>query len=153
MAQGLTTYTYPTIGEKKIFIMGTDYSSIDSGTFAFTNVTTQWFNGYFETTTGVVGDSINYLCYLNAGIYQLFVLSILGAARGIIRCSIDGTSLGTYDTYDASTRSNMLLDYPAFTITAPKVVTINFYATGKNAGSSDERMAITYIDIYQRGLL
>ncbi len=146
--QGLakTSYKYPIVGPDTIYILAVDYVSIDSGSWIFTENVAMLTNGFFETSAGAVGDSITYNCYLDVGVWTAIVLGMCGTARGICQCTLDGTVLGTFDTYWASTIYNRPWLFGAgVAITTPGIKILNLYATGKNAGSSDERLGFAYI--------
>lgn len=97
--------------------------------------TAQMTNGYLQSS-GAQNAEIGWDVTLSAGTWSLSVLGAKSSNLGIITASIDGTSIGTMDQYQAPALTpNLLFSVVGFTATAGKKRLLLKMAT-KNASSS-----------------
>lgn len=123
-------------------VMG--WSSVD-GSSGITYTRTQ-SSGYLGGGTGGDsgaadaddGDYQEWVVNLAAGTYTLTSVYVRGTDRGIVRWSLDGTSLGTIDNY-GSAQNNTVTEITGITVAADGNYTLRAAVDGKNASSTDYR--------------
>lgn len=87
------------------------------------------------------GDYYEFFYNLAAGTYTLTVIFPKTTDLGIVRASLDGSSLGTQDFY-AGYSENHVWEITGITVSADGNYTLRFAVDGKNASSTDYRMVI-----------
>jgi len=152
MSQENSTYIYPQLSLESLVIWGCDYTTVNDNNWEVASTSASFLNFYLETTTGSASQWVTYTTFLDAGTYDIGVVGVRGSARGIMNLVIDGNSAGSADWYVSSTTSNAYAPFSSFTVYEPKIVTITACAVAKNAASTDERIAITYIVIHRTAI-
>lgn len=136
-------------GEGHITIIPTSDSAQGQGTWNFNVQTASQFNGTVWQDTASDGDNISYEAYLSKGTYTLLFIWTGGTVHGIIDIYIDGTEVGSQDTYNASTVRNQETLVTGISITNSGLKEIKFQVDGKNVSSSNYNCQLQYIALWR----
>lgn len=135
-----------------ITIMPPSYSSIVQGTWAWTSNVNQWGGGYFGNSTSADADELNYKIYLAPGTYTLASCGVENTDHGIMKVYIDGTLVMTKDYYNAGGATyNVITNQTGISISSAGIKTVRVVVDGKNAGSSDYWLTLSYLALYLTG--
>lgn len=106
-----------------------------SGTWT-PNIQTGTYHNGFSQSASTNNQSWTYQLDLSAGTWAFTVVYTASASAGIINISIGGTSIGTVDTYAASTTRNNRTTISGVTVAADGHYDVVFTNVNKNASSS-----------------
>lgn len=97
-------------------------------------------NGY--RSGAVQNDLLGWDVVLAGGTWTVELLYAKASTQGIVTLSIDGTDIGTIDTYAASTQHNQLSSVSGVSVTTPGKKRLRLKMATKNASSSgyDQRL-------------
>ena len=90
-------------------------------------------------------DYIQWDVILAAGTWTLQTMSQNQSNKGIITAKLDGTTIGTIDTYAASSTPNALGSITGITVASSGKHTLQFRNTTKNASSSGYVIALQHV--------
>jgi len=112
------------------------YSGVTAGTWVTVGATLaeQTMNEFMYNSSGAQNNQIDYKSYFTGGTYSFRVKFDRNTDRGIITLLVDGSSVGTVDTYGTSAR-NQLGTITGISIPAG-AHTISLKVESKNASSS-----------------
>ena len=87
---------------------------------------------------------------LAAGTYTLTSVFVRNTDRGIVRWSLDGTSLGTVDNYGTA-QNNTVTEITGITVAADGNYTLRAAVDGKHASSADYRSTQQAVTLTRTG--
>lgn len=97
------------------------------------------------------GDYMEWFVNLAAGTYTLTHIYNQSTDRGIVRWSLDGTSVGTVDCYGAVATFNTVGSITGITVAADGNYTLKGAIDGKNASSSDFFLDVQSVTLTRTG--
>ncbi|HLA37013.1 MAG TPA: hypothetical protein VJZ02_00935, partial [Candidatus Brocadiales bacterium] len=136
-------------GEGHLTILPWAYNAIVQGTWAFNVDVNQATANSFYNSTAANLDQLDYKIYLAPGTYSLSLLGLKSSNRGIIDILLDSISVGTMDTYAASTVQNNVASLAGITVSTGGLKTLSVKVNGKNASSTGYYMDISSISLWR----
>ncbi len=130
-------------GEGHITISPYLYDSVVQGTWIIAVNTSQCMNYQFYNSSGGDGDGLTHKVFLTAGTYTFGYLGSRSTNRGILDLTIDGSSAGTIDTYDAGGGYNYEDTITGISVATSGVKDVVIKVNGKNASSSGYVLVVT----------
>lgn len=124
-------------GEGHITISPNNYNAIIQGTWTFAIAANHFLNGTFSQAAGAQNDEINYKVYLAKGTYKIRSLHYESSNRGIMNFLLDGTLVGTIDTYNvAGSVFNQMKETSTFVVTESGLKTLSLKMATKHASAT-----------------
>lgn len=96
------------------------------------------------------GDYMEWFVNLEAGTYTLTEIFFRSTLQGIVRWSLDGTSLGTIDHYGSSA-PNIVGTITGITVPTAGNYTLRAAIDGKHASSTDYLMPVKAVNLTRTG--
>lgn len=127
--------------------------TVSGMTFTRTQVSSTLGGGRAEqasTADADNGDFFEYLFDVDAGTYSFTMIYDRDSNQGIVDVLIDGVSIGTIDTYLSGWAPNTVATISSVGISQGPH-TLKLLINGKNASSSDYRMAISWLSLTRTG--
>lgn len=123
------------------------------GTWATANWGTAFPNSGFgiQNTSGAQNDAIAWQFPLAAGHYTINLAVRQSTNTGIVTVEIDGTSVGTLDTYNAAGGTNALQSLTGVSIAADGLHEIRLLMASKNASSAGYTLNIFAVSATRTG--
>jgi len=126
------TLIYPT----RATMWGDERLILSGSAFQLQTDPASLYCGYAFQTPALNGDSTSSSFFVGQGTYTVNVLTLKNSNMPIFTVYIDGVSIGTFDTYNASVVYNVVASFPSISISGFGRHTLTITVTGKNASSS-----------------
>lgn len=110
-----------------------------------------FLNGYVYNSTVAQNDEITFQCPMEAGTWTIEAMNLRASNNGIMTFSIDGSSVGTIDTYSAVTSKNAVGSIAGITVATTGMKTLSLKIATKNGSSSGYRINLQFICLTRTG--
>ena len=111
-------------------------TAVIAGTWAISYGALCGYRSQSNGATKAQNDEINFKAWLGKGDYDVYLVFNTNADRGICHVQVDGTDIGTIDTYAAAPVSNVLDSISAATVATSGLKTIGLKMATKHASAS-----------------
>lgn len=102
-------------------------------------------------SNGAQNASVGWKVALRAGTWTIGLISYFGGERGIATVTLDATTVGTIDTYNAGGAANSYGSLSGITVGADGVYLVKFTMATKNASSSNYYFSPQHIVLQRTG--
>ena len=139
-------------GEGHITIRGINYNAIIQGTWAIVSYPgLTAFGDYAWSNQGSsnINDELEYKIYLAKGTYTFRAITFNQSQGGIIHVRIDGTEVGTFDTYIGGSACNVVNDITSITVAGSGLVTLSVKVASKNGSASAYRFNFAHMALWR----
>jgi hypothetical protein len=115
--------------------------TVVQGTWKFDDAadTPSLFGFFTYNSSSAQNDEIMFPVVLSAGTWQIEIICLASNNCGIATVSLGGSSVGTMDTYSASTTRNVVKSITGISVATSGQTTLSFKIATKNASSSNYR--------------
>ncbi|MBA7582388.1 hypothetical protein ES708_24316 [subsurface metagenome] len=137
------------IGEGHTFILARCWDSIGQGNFSHHTTIDQYLANYLRGNGNVDGDNISYKAYLAAGTYTLLYCYLQTPMGGIVDIDINGSEVGSVDTYNANTRYNQFYKVTGIVIPSAGLKTIRLRVDGRNPSADYYFLPVCFISLWR----
>lgn len=120
-------------------------TTVSGGAIGWVGVTGQANGGVFRQATPAINDTLTFKVALKAGSYVLNVLAAKSSSQGIQTIKLDGTTLATFDWYNASVVVNSMQN-TVIGVSDDGLYTLTSEMLSKNASSANYTLSMNYID-------
>lgn len=107
--------------------------------------------GYYHQSTPAVNNQVSYSVSLPVGTYIIELLAVKNNSSAIMSLIFDGSTVATYDLYNAAGVFNFRDFTTGFNITTPGVHTFSIKAGSKNASSTNYDMLLSWFQFIRTG--
>lgn len=123
-------------GSSPITIFPYLYNAVIQGIWAIAINAAYYMNFNWSNTSFTNGDEINYIAFLDPGIYTVEVMHQTATNGGIVDIDIGGVAVGSLDMYANPGAANVRVTYTGINIIKGGAQLITLKLNGKNALST-----------------
>jgi len=115
---------------------------VAGGALVFSYNGSQWQNGWWSQAGAAQNDQLSWSVYMEAGTWNIGILTLKGTNVGIQTWKIDGTTVLTYDAYAGGVTYNQIGTATGISIATSGLKTLSCTTASKNGSSS------AYVTVY-----